>query len=275
MIEEKVFQRKRPVIERLIKKGFWKTPDGYWYETDFMEGEFRAVIQFNKNGKLTGQVIDQMNGEEYAPLRMESYNGAYVNTVRNAYEELLQDIADSCCTEMIFVAGQSNRIAGLILQRYGVSPDFPFGQSPNEAYGTFRHADNRKWFALIMNIKLAALLKTKNKIVAETQKRAAVSQKQEGQKKANQSARNNAGVAVNNISENGEEKENPDTRVDIVNLKILPEKCETLRSERGIYPAYHMNHVHWISVVLNDTVSDSRVMELIEESFRLTKQRKN
>ena len=241
MIEDKVFQRKRPVIERLIRKGFRKTADGYQFETDFMEGEFCAVLQFDKNGKLTGQVIDQMNGEEYAPLRMESYNGAYVNTVRNAYEELLQDIADSCCTETVFVAEQSNRIAGHILERYRVSPDFPFGESPDEAYGTFRHADNRKWFALIMNIKLAALLRTANKVAANLR--------------------------------NGEENENPDTRIDIVNLKIRPEKGKTLHGEKGIYPAYHMNHVHWISVVLNDTLPDARVMELVDESYRLTKKK--
>lgn len=241
MIEDKVFQRKRPVTKRLIQKGFRKTEEGYRYETGFMDGEFCAVIQFDKNGKLTGQVIDQMNGEEYAPLRMESYNGAYVNTVRNAYEELLQDIADSCCTETVFVAEQSNRIAELIFRHYGISPDFPFGESSDEAYGTFRHADNRKWFALIMNIKLAALLRTANKVAAD--------------------------------SGNREDKEKPDTRIDIVNLKILPEKGKALRSEKGIYPAYHMNHVHWISVVLNDTLSDDRVMELIDESFRLTEQR--
>ena len=243
MIEDKVFQRKRPVIERLIQRGFRETPDGFRYEKGFMDGEFCAVLQFERSGKLTGQVIDQMNGEEYAPLRMESYNGAYVNTVRNAYEELLRDIADTCCTDVVFVAEQSNRIAGLILERYGVSPDFPFGQSPDEAYGTFRHWDNRKWFALIMNIKLAALLRTKNKVAAG--------------------------------SGNGEENENPDTRIDIVNLKILPENGKALHIEKGIYPAYHMNHVHWISVVLNDTLPDARVMELIDESFRLTKRGTN
>ena len=239
MMEDKVFQRKRPVIELLIQRGFRETPDGYRYETNFMDGEFCAVLQFDKSGKFSGQVIDIMNGEEYAPLRMESYNGAYVNTVRNAYEDLLRDVADTCCTDVVFVAEQSNRIAGLIIERYGVNPDFPFGQSPDEAYGTFRHGDNRKWFALIMNIKLTALLRTANKAATD--------------------------------SGNREENENPDTRVDIVNLKILPEKGETLRSEKGIYPAYHMNHVHWISVVLNDTLPDARVMELVDESFRLTK----
>ncbi|WP_455089335.1 MmcQ/YjbR family DNA-binding protein [Peptoanaerobacter stomatis] len=39
---------------------------------------------------------------------------------------------------------------------------------------------------------------------------------------------------------------------------------------KGIYPGYHMNHKHWISVVLNETLSDNEVMKLIENSFSLT-----
>ncbi|MGP1597592.1 MmcQ/YjbR family DNA-binding protein [Peptoanaerobacter stomatis] len=37
-----------------------------------------------------------------------------------------------------------------------------------------------------------------------------------------------------------------------------------------MYPGYHMNHKHWISVVLNETLSDNEVMKLIENSFSLT-----
>ena len=33
MIEDKVFQRKRPVIERLIQRGLRETPDGYRKES--------------------------------------------------------------------------------------------------------------------------------------------------------------------------------------------------------------------------------------------------
>ena len=31
-----------------------------------------------------------------------------------------------------------------------------------------------------------------------------------------------------------------------------------------------MNHKHWISLVLNETLSDNEVMKLIENSFSLT-----
>ena len=241
LIEEKVFRRKRPVMGRMLQYGFRKTAGGFCYETAFMDGEFSASVFLDRNGKITGKVIDVMNGEEYHPLRMEHYNGAYVNTVRNAYEDVLQKIADACCTDVVFVAEQSNRIAALILQRYGISPDFPFGTSPNEACGTFRHTDNSKWFALIMSIKCTSL--------AETVKR--VSGK------------------VPDVLLQQEE-----AHIDIINLKTVPDDGEALYKETGIYPAFHMNHTHWISVTLDDSLPDDRVMQLVETSFRLTEKKR-
>jgi len=117
LIEEKIFRRKRPVLERVLQYGFRKTADGFCYETAFMDGEFRASVFLDRNGKITGKVLDVMNREEYHPLRVETYKGAYVNTVRNAYEDVLREIADACCIDVVFVAEQSNRIATQILQR--------------------------------------------------------------------------------------------------------------------------------------------------------------
>ena len=58
--------------------------------------------------------------------------------------------------------------------------------------------------------------------------------------------------------------------VDVINLKINSQDSENLTTIKGIYPGYHMNHKHWISVVLNETLSDNEVMKLIENSFSLT-----
>lgn len=241
LIEEKVFRRKRPVMERMLQYGFRKNADGFCYETAFMDGEFRASVFFDKNGKFSSKVIDVMNEEEYRPLRMETFNGAYVNTVRKAYEDVLQEIADACCTDVVFVAEQSNRVAAMILRRYGISPDFPFGTSPNEAYGTFRHTDNSKWFALIMSIKCASLSETVKRVTGKVpdvllQPKGAI--------------------------------------IDVINLKVVPEDREALYKETGVYPAYHMNHTHWISVTLDDSLPDDRVMQFVETSFQLTEKKR-
>ena len=58
--------------------------------------------------------------------------------------------------------------------------------------------------------------------------------------------------------------------VDVINLKIDPATGDELRSIPGIFPAYHMNRKHWITVVLDDTLSDEEVARLIETSFELT-----
>ena len=54
--------------------------------------------------------------------------------------------------------------------------------------------------------------------------------------------------------------------VDVMNLKISAEKIPELTGQEGIYPAYHMNKKYWISVVLNDILTDDAVMALITES---------
>lgn len=43
-----------------------------------------------------------------------------------------------------------------------------------------------------------------------------------------------------------------------------------LDSKDGIFPAYHMNAGHWISVLLEDVLSDEYIMELVERSYNIT-----
>ena len=57
-------------------------------------------------------------------------------------------------------------------------------------------------------------------------------------------------------------------QVEAVNLKH--DQVADLLSKNGIYPAFHMNKRYWISVVLDDTLSDKEVLELIEKSWNLT-----
>lgn len=56
--------------------------------------------------------------------------------------------------------------------------------------------------------------------------------------------------------------------VEAVNLKH--DQVADLLSQKGIYPAFHMNKRYWISVALDDTLSDEEVLELIEKSWNLT-----
>ena len=59
-----------------------------------------------------------------------------------------------------------------------------------------------------------------------------------------------------------------DGLVEVVNLKH--DQVSDLLAEKGIYPAFHMNKRYWISLPLDDTLTDEKVLELFEKSYFLT-----
>ena len=54
---------------------------------------------------------------------------------------------------------------------------------------------------------------------------------------------------------------------DVVNLKCDPILIDSLRSEPGFYPAYHMNKVNWITVCLDGTVPEDKLKLLLDMSY--------
>ena len=56
--------------------------------------------------------------------------------------------------------------------------------------------------------------------------------------------------------------------VEAVNIKH--DQVADLLSQKGIYPAFHMNKRYWLSLVLDDSLQDEKVVELIEKSWNLT-----
>ena len=59
-----------------------------------------------------------------------------------------------------------------------------------------------------------------------------------------------------------------DGLVEAVNLKH--DQVADLLSQNGIYPAFHMNKRYWISLPLDDTLTDERILELFKRSWFLT-----
>ena len=61
-----------------------------------------------------------------------------------------------------------------------------------------------------------------------------------------------------------------DEIIDVVNLKLPAEMFGSFGASDGVYPAYHMNKLHWISVLLPDALDDV-VQFLVNVSFEATK----
>lgn len=227
-IESEYFLRMKPDFKKLLQYGFKENGGDYAFSTDFLDGSFRAEIVINSNGDVRGKIIEADTDDEYMPARIVSMNGVFVTTVRNAYCNILHEIAEKCFNHLTFIHEQANRITALIGDKYGDKPDFPFDKLTK--HGVFRNPSNRKWYALILNIRKTLLNKTAAD-KAET---------------------------------------DSDEMVEVLNLKVIPEQINSLLSTAGIYPAYHMNRANWVSIILNETVSDSFIMDLIEISHKFT-----
>lgn len=63
---------------------------------------------------------------------------------------------------------------------------------------------------------------------------------------------------------------NSDDIVDIINLKCDSIMIGSLLNEKGFYPAYHMNKEHWITICLDECVSDEKIISLVDFSYELT-----
>ncbi|MBR2342882.1 MAG: MmcQ/YjbR family DNA-binding protein [Clostridia bacterium] len=62
-----------------------------------------------------------------------------------------------------------------------------------------------------------------------------------------------------------------DGEVDVVNFKCAPEVIESVvGAEPGIYPAYHMNKLHWLTVALPECDPDT-LLWLLGISYDLTR----
>ncbi len=54
--------------------------------------------------------------------------------------------------------------------------------------------------------------------------------------------------------------------VEILNIKLDENEIQDLLLKDGYYKAYHMNKTKWITITLDDTLSDEVIMEHIKES---------
>ena len=63
-------------------------------------------------------------------------------------------------------------------------------------------------------------------------------------------------------------------KIDIIDMKCDPEIIGSLRMVKGIFPGYHMNKDNWISVLLDDSVDEDMLYNLLDMSFNLTKNKK-
>ncbi len=60
-------------------------------------------------------------------------------------------------------------------------------------------------------------------------------------------------------------------QIEVLNVKN--NQVSDLLKKTGIYPAFHMNKKYWLSLPLDDTLSDTELFSLLDKSFELTQKK--
>lgn len=81
---------------------------------------------------------------------------------------------------------------------------------------------------------------------------------------------------VMNVNKSVFGKEYKEEYVDIINVKIDENKRDKIINNKNIFPSYHMNKQKWVSILLDESLSDLEIMEYIEYSrnFMINKSKK-
>lgn len=61
-----------------------------------------------------------------------------------------------------------------------------------------------------------------------------------------------------------------DETVDVINLKCDQNLIGSLIRKNGYFPAYHMNKLNWITVLLDGSISKEELTILLDMSFEMT-----
>lgn len=65
-----------------------------------------------------------------------------------------------------------------------------------------------------------------------------------------------------------------DAMIEVLNVKCDPLLIGSLRSEPGIFPAYHMSKTSWITIALDGSLSDEKLAWLLDLSYEAAAPRK-
>ena len=176
---------------------------------------FKADIALSlETQTLTVHLFDTATGEKYALFDMPSSHGAFVASLREEVQNIIEEIHTKCFE----TNDLKDDYIDWIKTQFNAEPDFPWPDTPD--YCVFR-CQNEKWFALIMKIKYRQL-----------------------------------GLSG-------------DEEVWVVNMKASQHKIPNLIDKKSIFPAWHMNKKHWITVLLTAATDFEKLCGLTQKSYEL------
>lgn len=60
-----------------------------------------------------------------------------------------------------------------------------------------------------------------------------------------------------------------DSIADIINVKCEPDMVAFLTQISGFFPGYHMNKQYWITILLDGTVEEEKILDFLDRSYKI------
>ena len=146
-----------PARERLLDSGFEEKEGVLVKKVMIEDGEFYALLKLSPD-EFTAEVYEAESSERYVLADVESAAGGFVGSIREQVRKAVEGVRDEC----LDATDIKERYCKALASSFGTEPDFPWADTPD--YGVYR-AENGKWYALVMKIKLSCLgIKSSEKV---------------------------------------------------------------------------------------------------------------
>lgn len=216
---QRIFKHKTPNIPKLLSYGFRAAENGYIFETDVAEGQFRLRVSVTESGEVETVLTDVLTDEPYTLHLVAEASGAFVGRVRTEFEKALQEIAENCFETEIFKSDYAKKLIGYVREKYGIDPEYLWEKFPENAI--WRRKDNQKWYGAILTT--------------------------DGKKFGREGS------------------------VELLDMRMETEMLERMVDDKNYFRGWHMNKKHWVTVLLDGSVSLEEIFRMIDNSYLLAK----
>ena len=244
---EAIFGLRRPDRKKLEEDGFEKVSRSYVKNMPILDERFLLeitvdVAAIDGAGYVDYRVMEKESGEEYQLVKVPSASGIFLGTVEAACEAILQQVTVSYFERKIYHSSQTKAVLAHVKDVYNVTPEFLWKQYPT--YGVFRAVENRKWFGVIMTLE---------------------------REKLGRPASDGGKAADRKMSEELLPDGSKSPMAEVIVLKGKPDDILQRVDDKTFFPGFHMNKKHWYTVLLDGTLSDQELWQLIADSYRLVR----
>ncbi|AVK61981.1 hypothetical protein C5Z25_09440 [Lactobacillus sp. CBA3605] len=149
-MSQAIFKDQRGQLEQLLKIGFIRHNHDLIRSQPLLAPTFTLTLTVTLPNTVTTTLIDNATQQPYTLHLAASNAGAFVASVRKAYLDALQAVADQAFEPAMFPSRQARWLIETVKANYHNELEFLWPKFPNNAI--LRRSDTKKWYALLVKI---------------------------------------------------------------------------------------------------------------------------